>query len=77
MSKTITHHDRLGQELALDDWVAFPNSASSILVGMITKLNSKMLAIKTSNGRRYLKYPSECVKLDGESVTYAKLIGNT
>jgi hypothetical protein len=66
------HQDRLGQDLNLDDCVAFPVS-NSLYIGKVTKLNNKMVKVcKVPSGKyasEWNKYPADLVKLDSSTVT--------
>ena len=70
MAKVIEHKDKLGRPLAVGDCVAYPDGNNLLKVGLIDKLNPKMIRVKgfkqvyTSN-----KYPNETVKLDGPDIT--------
>lgn len=65
------HHDILGQPLDVGDAVVFPSS-NSMYVGMITKLNPKMVKVKRV-GTKYSweqnKYPADLAKVSGAEVT--------
>jgi hypothetical protein len=43
-AKQITHKDRLDQDLAVGDCVAYPSS-NSLVIGVITKFNPKMIKV--------------------------------
>jgi hypothetical protein len=67
------HLDRIGRELSVGDYVAYPQS-NSLSIGTITKLNPKMIKVKkiNSNLRReatYNKYGHDCVLLNGPAIT--------
>jgi hypothetical protein len=68
---TVEHRDILGQPLGIGDVVVFPSS-NSMYVGMITKLNPKMVKVK-SVGDKYSwdqnKYPNDVAKVSGTEVT--------
>lgn len=65
------HTDILGQPLGVGDAVVFPSS-NTMYVGMITKLNPKMVKVKRV-GVKYAweqnKYPSDLAKVSGSEVT--------
>lgn len=65
------HQDILGQPLGVGDCVVFPSS-NSMYVGMITKLNPKMVKVKRV-GTKYSweqnKYPTDLAKVSGAEVT--------
>ena len=60
------HRDILGDMLSVGDYVAYPDS-NALKVGIIEKLNPKMIRIKGN----YVvhKYPYDVVKLDGPMLT--------
>lgn len=71
MTKTIPEHkDILGQPLALGDAVVYPSS-NTMYVGMITKINPKMIKVKRvgSHSWEQNKYPSDLVRVHGPEVT--------
>lgn len=68
------HYDRLGQELTVDDYVAFPQ-ANRLMIGKITKLSNKMIIIDSVVKKRvnrrtgdyietYRKYPADSVRVE-------------
>lgn len=73
----ITHSDRLGRELCIDDYVAYP-SQNSLEIGVVVKLNNKMIRIQPVNNKHSAwyrrsadnKYPTDVIKLDGPEVTF-------
>ena len=70
--KQITHKDRLDQDLAVGDCVAYPSS-NSLVIGVITKFNPKMIKVSQLPAGRHSwetnKYPTDLVKLDSSAVT--------
>ncbi len=66
------HRDILGQPLDVGDAVVFPSS-NSMYVGMITKINPKMVKVKQVGvkyrAREQNKYPSDLAKVSGAEVT--------
>ena len=72
MKEVKVHIDKLGQEIAVDDFVAFPVS-NSLMMGRVTKLNPKMIKVtKIPAGRwggEWNKYPEDIVKIDGALAT--------
>jgi hypothetical protein len=75
----ITHKDRLGRELRLGDFVAYP-IANSLVIGKINKVNPKMLDVSAIGKKKFFpnrcrKYPEDCVRLDGTEVTMFLLKG--
>lgn len=68
MTREVPNHvDKLGQEIAVDDFVAFPAS-NTLLMGRVIKVNPKMIKItKIPSGRwgsTYNKYPNDIIKVD-------------
>lgn len=67
----INHKDILGQPLGIGDAVVFPSS-NTMYVGLITKLNPKMVKVKRV-GTKYTweqnKYPTDLAKVSGSEVT--------
>ena len=68
------HTDTLGQDILVDDFVAFPQG-NKLLIGKVTKLSNKMLIISTVSKKRvrkwtgetittYRKYPNDTVRVD-------------
>lgn len=74
MENVIEHVDKLGQPLTLNDFVAFP-SHNTLQVGIITKLNAKMVKIKKIEppkrweSAQINRYPRDCVKIEGPMVS--------
>ncbi len=72
MSKDIPEHtDILGNILNVGDIVAF-SSHNSLAMGIIDKLNPKMIGLKRVNSKwRQNKYPLDCIKVDeGQGLVY-------
>lgn len=69
------HKDKLGRVIAIDDFVAYPQS-NALRVGKIVKLNNKMVKVlditKPSKYKpsEYNKYPQDCVKLEQSDMTW-------
>lgn len=67
MKEVTTHYDKLGQEIAVDDFVAFPVS-NGLMMGRVTKLNPKMIKVtKIPAGKwggTWNKYPEDIVKIE-------------
>jgi len=66
------HRDILGQPLEVGDCVVYPSS-NSMYIGMIIKLNPKMVKVKRV-GSKYRtsgqnKYPADLAKVSGAEVT--------
>lgn len=73
MPKTFQHYDILGREITMGSHVAF-SVTNSMYVGSVVKLSEKMIRVKNIRDRsKYnkgdLKYPSDCVLLDGPHLT--------
>jgi hypothetical protein len=63
------HKDILERPLNVGDYVAFPES-NILKIGIIQKLNPKMLTIKgITSSWNSKKYPKDCAKLDGPELT--------
>ncbi len=61
---TIEHTDILGNTLEIGDVVAF-SSHNSLAMGIVDKINPKMIGLKRVNSRwRQNKYPLDCIKVD-------------
>jgi hypothetical protein len=65
------HKDILGNILNVGDIVAF-SSHNSLAMGIIDKLNPKMIGLKRVNSKwRQNKYPLDCIKVDeGQGLVY-------
>jgi hypothetical protein len=65
------HKDILGQPIAVGDAVVYPSS-NSMCVGVVVKLNPKMVKVKRV-GTKYSweqnKYPSDLARVSGAEVT--------
>lgn len=77
----IAHKDKLNNELAVGDFVAYPDR-NSLEFGKVMKLNNKMIGVypvlgKRYGNRNYNKYPSDLVKLDPEDMTWYLLKNST
>lgn len=68
------HQDKLGKEIAVDDFVAFPQG-NKLMLGKVTKLSNKMVIISTVSKKRirkwsgdtintYRKYPNDTIRVD-------------
>jgi len=68
------HTDALGQDICVDDFVAFPQG-NKLMIGKVTKLSDKMCIISTVSKKRirkwtgeiittYRKYPNDTVRVD-------------
>lgn len=66
--------DKLGQDLAEGDFVAWPNY-NTLEVGVIVKINPKMVKVKKIEppkrweAKTWNKYPKDVVKLEGPIVS--------
>lgn len=74
MDNPIQHHDKLGQPLLINDFVAFPLH-NHLEVGLITKLNAKMVRVKKIEppkrweSAQFNRYPHDCIKVEGPIVS--------
>ena len=79
----IIHEDKLGNLINVGDYVAYP-SHNSLEIGVVTKLNPKMVKVKNITPTNYKwrsedgknKYPSDCVMVEGPLVTMYILKNN-
>jgi hypothetical protein len=70
MAKVIEHKDKLGRSLVVGDCVAYPDGNNLLKIGLVDKLNPKMIRVKGfKQGYTSNKYPSETVKLDSSDIT--------
>ena len=75
MKETIEHRDRLGRLINVGDFVAAADN-SRLSVGVICKLNPKMVQYKTIHTERYWtdrrvnKYPNDVIVVEGPEVTF-------
>ena len=74
MKEVPIHKDKLGREIRIGDFVAFPQS-NSLYVGKITKLNPKMVKVlKLPTAKSdYNKYPTDVVRLEASDMTWFML----
>jgi hypothetical protein len=68
------HKDKLGKEINLEDFVAYPSS-NSLAFGQVIKLNNKMVKVVKVPAGKYKdngsnKYPHDMVKLDPKDITW-------
>jgi len=72
MAKPVPQHlDKLGQDLNVDDCVAFPHY-NNMHIGKIKKLNPKLITITKLSGKytwTARKYSIDLIRLDSEAVT--------
>lgn len=75
--ETPIHKDKLGRELRIDDFVAFPQS-NSLELGKVIKINPKMVKVlRLPNSKsEYNKYPADLVRLEASDMTWF-LLKNT
>jgi hypothetical protein len=70
----VEHFDKLGQDISVDDFVAFPQG-NKLMLGKVIKLSNKMLIISTISKKRvrkwtgevvttYRKYPNDTIRVD-------------
>ncbi len=69
-NKNHEHVDKLGQQLSLDDVVAFPDG-NSMCIGIVKKLNPKQVSVNKVSKQKWrnhvqYKYPEDLVKIPGE-----------
>jgi hypothetical protein len=75
MKETIEHRDRLGRLINVGDFVAAADN-NRLSVGVVCKLNPKMVQYKTIHTERYWsdrrvnKYPDDVVIVEGTHVTF-------
>jgi hypothetical protein len=65
------HKDKLGQDLAVNDCIAFPDS-NTLFIGKIVKLNPRMITVVKIGGKTSFttrKYPADLIRLESEAVT--------
>jgi hypothetical protein len=83
----ITHYDKLGQQIAVDDFVAF-SQGNGLMIGRVARLSNKMLIIdavvKKKISQRtgevivtYRKYPTDSVKIDQDAGLTMYVIRNS
>ena len=71
------HTDALGKDIAVDDYVAFPQG-NQLMIGRVKKLSDKMIIIDTMVKKRlnrrtgeyvetYRKYPKDSVVVDQDA----------
>jgi hypothetical protein len=79
--KTIEHFDKLGAPINVGDYVAYPH-VNSLQIGLVIKLNPKMVKVKPVTKKRknsysqlrakevgINRYPVDCILVGGELVT--------
>lgn len=75
-TKTISHQDKLGRILVVGDCVAYPDGNNILKIGVIDKLNPKMIRVKAFNQSFSVnKYPQQSIKLEGPDITMYILKG--
>jgi len=74
VKETPVHKDKLGREIRIGDFVAFPQS-NSLSVGKITKINPKMVKVLLLPRAKsdYNKYPDDVVRLEASDMTWYML----
>jgi hypothetical protein len=75
------HKDKLNNELAVGDFVAYP-SRNSLEFGKVMKLNNKMVGVIPAVSKYPVygntnKYPSDLVRLDPADMTWYLLKNTT
>lgn len=73
------HLDILGQELKIDNFVAYPSSSglgrNQLKIGKIVALTSKMVKVvhlirrSAYESKATTRYPSDCIRLDESLIT--------
>ena len=79
LKSVITHSDILGQELKVNDFVAYPSSSglgrNQLKVGKIVDLTPKMVKVvhmirrSVYEAKITTRYPNDCVRLDDSLIT--------
>jgi hypothetical protein len=65
MAELPKHYDLLGRQLAVGDYIAYPDG-NSLRLGTVDKLNPKMVRVRgLKRTWNVNKYASDTVKLDG------------
>ena len=74
----ITHIDILGQELRINDFVAYPSSSglgrNALKIGKIVDCTPKMVKVvhvsrRSGEVKSTTRYPDDCVRLDSSLIT--------
>jgi hypothetical protein len=65
--------DLLQQPLAVGDYVVYACGPTILALGIVTKINKKMLSLKSRAGRRLTKYPNAVLKVTREQVFWSTL----
>jgi hypothetical protein len=73
-SKNVPEHkDKLGRDIGLQDFVAYPQQ-NMLQFGRVTKINNKMIRVVPLLTKRHhegnLKYPTDMVRLDEKDMTW-------
>jgi hypothetical protein len=68
------HKDKLGREIKVGDFVAYP-SQNSLQFGKVEKLNNKMVGVIPAVSKRPIykntnKYPADLVRLEASDMTW-------
>ena len=68
------HKDKLGREISVGDFVAYP-AHNSLGLGKVVKINSKMIGLIPAVSKRPIsnntnKYPQDLVRLDAKDMTW-------
>ena len=78
MTKVVpVHKDKLGREINVGDFVAYP-SYNSLEFGKVMKLNNKMVGVlpaiqKRKHTKNTNKYPADLVRLEASDMTWFML----
>lgn len=81
------HTDAVGKQIAVDDYVAYPQS-NKLMLGRVVKLANKMVVIESVTKKRknkytgelkeiYRKYPNDCVIVEKDAGLTMYVIRNT
>lgn len=75
----ITHSDILGQELQVNDFVAYPSSSglgrNQLKIGKIVATTPKMVKVvhlqrrSVYEAKATTRYPRDCIRLDNQLIT--------
>lgn len=79
LKKDITHSDILGQDLKVNDFVAYPSSSglgrNQLKIGKVVGLTAKMVKVVHLKRRSVYeakittRYPADCIRVDESSIT--------
>jgi len=74
MKELPVHKDKLGREIKVNDFVAYPTH-NSLEFGKVMKINNKMIGVlpviqKYKHHKNTNKYPSDLVRLEAQDMTW-------